>query len=298
MDNHFEKNALSWGEGGAEWLKRIPGMITEYEARWAFTAQPPFELNYNYVAPAVRKDGTKAVIKIGYPEDREFQSEITALQTFNGVGSCRLLEVDQQNAVMLLEQVTPGTPLAEIDDDDKATRIIASVIKQLHKSVPATHNFITVAEWTTAIPEYKAKHGKDGALPASLVDKAEQLFAQLVATSGKSVLLHGDLHHHNVLLSDESGWVAIDPKGVAAEPAYEVAAMIRNPYDKLKEMADLEPLLTRRIKILSDELGIDAGRIRDWGFAQCMLSAVWSVEGVKAPSHALRVAEVLDTIRL
>lgn len=296
MDNHFEKNALSWGEGGADWLKRIPDMITEYENKWSFKAEAPFELNYNYVAPALRNDGSHVVLKIGYPEDREFQSEIAALHTFNGVGICRLLESDPVNAVMLLERVVPGTPAAEIEDDDTATRTIAIVMKQLHKPLPEKHNFITITEWVTAIPDYKAKYGNNGILPLNLVNKAEQLFKELIATSDKPVLVHGDLHHHNVLLSEECGWIAIDPKGVAAEPAYEVAAMIRNPYDKLKNITDLEPLLRRRISIFSEELGIDAQRICDWGFAQCMLSAVWSTEDVKGPSHALRVARILDTL--
>jgi streptomycin 6-kinase len=72
--------------------------------------------------------------------------------------------------------------------------------------------------------------------------------------------------------------------------------MMRNPYDKLKVITDLEPLLRRRINILSEELEVKPQRIRDWSFAQCVLSAVWNAEGVKGPSHALRVAEVLDTI--
>ncbi len=67
---------------------------------------------------------------------------------------------------------------------------------------------------------------------------------------------------------------------------------------KLKYMTDLKPLPKRRIAILSEESGIDVKRIRDWGFAQCVLSAVWSAEGVKGPSHALRVAKVLYTMKL
>ncbi len=169
-------------------------------------------------------------------------------------------------------------------------------MKPLHKPLPETHNFISITEWASAIPEYKAKYGTNGVLPAHLVDKADELFTKLIATQAKPMLLHGDLHHHNVLLSEERGWIAIDPKGVAGEPAYEVAAMIRNPYDKLKEVANLQPLLMRRIQILSEELGFEAARIRDWCFAQCMLSAVWNAEGVKGPSHALRVAEILDDI--
>lgn len=298
MNDNFKKNALSWGTGGAEWLQHLPDILARYERKWGFKAQAPFELNYNYVAPAILADGTRAVIKIGYPEDREFQSEIAALQTFDGKGICRLLRADKPDAVILLERITPGIVLGTVEDDDAATRTIATVMKKLHKPLPENHSFITVAEWATAIPEYRAKHGRNSMLPIHLLSKADKLFTHLLATSTKPMLLHGDLHHHNILLSDESGWTAIDPKGVAAEPIYEVATMIRNPYDKLKDMSDLQPLLKRRISILSEELGTDAARIRDWCFAQCVLSAVWSTEGDKGPSHALRVAESLDSIAI
>jgi streptomycin 6-kinase len=296
MDNQFKQNALSWGDDGAKWINRLPDMILEYEKKWEFKARKPFELNYNYVAPVDLLDGTKAVLKIGYPKNREFQSEITALNTFNSTGICRLLKADHENAVILIEQVIPGTVSGTIEDDDEATRILASVMKKLRKPLPDNNSYISITEWASVIPEYKAKHADDSLLPIHLLDKAEMLFNHLIQTSEEPVLLHGDLHHYNVLFSDERGWIAIDPKGVAAEPAYEVTAMIRNPYDKIEEIADLQPLLKRRIDILSEELKFDKTRIRDWCFAQCIISAIWSVEGVKGPNHALRVAKALDNL--
>jgi len=38
--------------------------------------------------------------------------------------------------------------------------------------------------------------------------------------------------------ASEDGWVAIDPKVVIGEPAYEVAAFIRNPMPALLKHAD------------------------------------------------------------
>lgn len=297
MSSHFEKNAQSWGNEGVQWHKTIPAIVTTYEAKWSIRVRPPFELNYNYVAPAEHTNGSQAVLKIGFPKDTEFQSEINALRVFNGEGICQLLEVDQRAAVMLIERITPGLPVAEVDNDDEATRIIASVMKKLHKPLPANHNFVSIKDLTAAIPEYKRKYqATGGPLPARLVDKAEALFEYLIKTSDKPVLTHGDLHHHNVLISDTRGWTAIDPKGIAAEPAYDVTAMMRNPYDKLKNVTNLKPLLINRLAILSEELGVDQQRLKDWCFAQMMLSAIWSVEGIKGPSHALRVAQALDSL--
>jgi streptomycin 6-kinase len=294
MSSLFEENALSWGPGGAEWLSNIPDIITEYEQRWSVKVQAPCSLNYNYVALAERADGTLAVLKIGFPKDREFQTEINALEVFDGKGINRLLEADREKAVILIERVVPGEPLSALIDDDEATRLIVSAMKKLHRPLPENHNFITPLEWSNAIPELREKcKGSTEPLPAYLVDAAETLFEELIASSADPVLVHGDLHHDNILHSYTKGWVVIDPKGVAAEPAYEVAAMIRNPYEKLKSISNLQPLLDRRLTILADELGIDRPRLHQWCLAQTVLSAVWSVGGPEGPEHAIRVAETL-----
>lgn len=299
MNKHFEENARSWGPEGADWFHSIPTMIAEYEAKWHLKVLPPFSLNYNYVAPAERADGTHAVLKIGFPKDTEFQSEMKALRIFDGQAINQLIEADTQNAVMLIERFVPGTPLDTYDDDDVATRTIVRVMQKLHKPLPASHSFITLETWSSAIPDLKNKfNGTTGPLPTYLVDKAEALFRDLIASSAPPVLLHGDLHHGNILLSEQKGWVAIDPKGVAAEPAYEVAAMIRNPYEKLKNITDLKPLLTRRIEILTEVSGIDRARIYAWCFAQTVLAAVWSVDGPKGWQHAIRVAETLNALKI
>ena len=52
---------------------------------------------------------------------------------------------------------------------------------------------------------------------------AELLFRELLASSEAPVLLHGDLHHFNILSSDRRPWVAIDPKGLSGEPLTKLA---------------------------------------------------------------------------
>ena len=296
MNEEFVQHALSNGEEGALWLQRIPEIIAACEIKWSLKVFPPFPLTYNYVAPCLCSDGTQAVLKIGFPRDREFQTEGEALAVFQGKGIEKLLQADKDHAVLLLERVIPGVPLSTLEDDEEATRILASVMKNLWKPLPEKHDFITIAEWSNAISQY---HGTSGPLPSYLVDKAERLFAELIASSAEPVLVHGDLHHENVLSSARAGWLAIDPKGVAAEPAYETAALLRNPRSKLQQHPELEQILLRRILVLSEALHIDPHRIHQWGLAQTVLSAVWSAadEG-RGWEHAIGVAEALDTITI
>ena len=120
--------------------------------------------------------------------------------------------------------------------------------------------------------------GGPGPFPAPLVDAAEGLFTELLASMAAPVLLHGDLHHANILAAERRPWLALDPKGVIGEAAYEVGAWLRNPWPGL--LAEPHPgrILARRVDQCADELGFDRARLVGWGLAQAVLSAWWRLE--------------------
>lgn len=107
------------------------------------------------------------------------------------------------------------------------------------------------------------------------------------------MLLHADLHHDNVLRGADGRWLAIDPQGVVGEPAYEVTALLRNPYPRLLTLDDPDRLVRRRVDQLAEGLAVPAERIRSWGYAQTVLSAVWDTEDNLDPGYALACAELL-----
>jgi streptomycin 6-kinase len=218
--------------------------------------------------PAERDaDGTPVVVKRG-PGVRE---EARALAAFRGAGVVALLE--QDGDALVLERVLPGTPLVSVADDDAATRIAAGVMRRLWRPPPV--GFPTVADWGEGFARHRAAHGGgSGPLDPALFSRAERLFAALCASQAAPVLLHGDLHHFNVLEGRGGAWVAIDPKGVVGEPCYEPGALLRNPYPELPSRARM----ARRLDVLAGALGFERERLRDWAFAQAVLSAVWHVE--------------------
>ena len=261
-----------FGERGAVWLDRLPATIANCERRWSLTVGPPFELSYNYVAPAMRADGTDVVLKLGVPNP-ELLSEIAALSLYDGCGIARLLESDAEQGIMLLERLKPGTPLVTLADDERMTAIAAQVMRQLWRPAPAEHTFPTVAGWAAGMQRLRAEFdGGTGPFSTRLVEQAETLFAELIASMGEPMLLHGDLHHWNILSAEREPWLAIDPKGLVGEAEYEVGALLRNP--------DLMPVqvLARRVDQLAEALGFDRDRIVAWGMAQGVLSAWWSYE--------------------
>lgn len=268
-----------YGDRGAAWLENLPNLIADYEKRWSLTVQPPFpDLSYNYAAPAVRADGVACVLKIGVVNP-ELLCEIEALRLYDGQGIVRLLAADPAQGVLLLERLQPGTPLVTVADDEKATAVAAQVMQQLWRSVPSDHSFPTVADWARGMERLRREfNGGTGPFSTRLVETAESLFAELLPSQAEPVLLHGDLHHWNILQAQRAPWLALDPKGVVGEPAYEVGAWLRNPIDWLTHWPDLKRIQTRRIDQFAEMLGINRQRLVGWSIAQAVLSAWWSYE--------------------
>jgi streptomycin 6-kinase len=104
------------------------------------------------------------------------------------------------------------------------------------------------------------------------------VFQELLADRAPSVLLHGDLHHDNTLADEARRWVVIDPKGFVGDRAYDATAMLYNPLPGFSEVSDPDPVLHRRLAILSHVLGVDRERLAAWGYVKAVLSMLWTLE--------------------
>ncbi len=273
------------GEKGRAWLERLPTILATCEHRWQIRIDAPFAgLSYHYVAPAVDTSGNALVVKALVPTG-EFAQEIEALRLFDGHGVAQLLAHDLENEVILLERLQPGTMLSSCEDDEEATLIIADVMMSVRRSVPAEHPFPTVQDWGKGFVRLREHYqGGTGPFPRALLEEAESLFTELSASMDALLLLHGDLHHENILYSQQRGWLAIDPKGLIGEAAYEVGTMLHNPLPRLLHYPDPARVLARRVDLLSEVLGIERARVRGWGLAQSMLSVWWDVEDFGYPT--------------
>ncbi|MDQ3805049.1 MAG: aminoglycoside phosphotransferase family protein [Acidobacteriota bacterium] len=270
------------GRAGAEWLGRFPETLAACARRWSLELGRAFgPVSYNYVVRATRADGTRAVLKVGFP-GREFLTEAAALRHFDGRGCARLLESDLEAGALLIERLEPGTSLVEFAGearDEEATAAAAGVMRELWRPAPERHDFPAAADWAEGFGRLRSRFGGGcGPLPQALVAEAEALFGELLDSSGEPVLLHADLHHGNVLAAGRGRWLAVDPKGLIGEPAYEVGALLRNPLPQLFEMRRPVEVLSRRLDALAAALNLDRARVRAWGLAQSVLSAWWSIE--------------------
>lgn len=271
----FRRRVAGAFASGAVWLDSLPGLIAECEARWKLKAGAPYALSFNYVAPAQTTEGQSVVLKLGVPNP-DLAREVRALQSYAGTAAVRLLDSDEDRGVMLLERIEPGHTLASLADDEQATRAAAQVMRDLWKPLPLDVRFPTATECAGDLAKLRKRFdGGTGPLPADLVGLAEGLFRELLASAEPPVLLHGDLHHFNILAARRRPWLAIDPKGLAGEPAYEVGALLRDPDPLLFTDPKVQ---RRRVEVLHEELGFAKDRILGWGVAQALLSAWWSLE--------------------
>lgn len=285
------------GEAGRRWLLSLPALLSESCARWSLKLDQPFEnLSYNLVIPGSMSGGAEIVLKLGVP-CTELTTEAAALKLFDGKGAVRLLDHDAPRGILLLERVTPGTPLFKLQEDREATRTAATLMRRLwQRNPPVEHSFPSLTLWFRAFAQLRdGFDGDSGPFPAELIFKAEDTFAELNASSHSSVILHGDLHHANILFSEKRGWVAIDPKGIAGDPGYEIGPFMLNQLPNSSEAATTE-ILNARLSIFSNELYIRRERLARWAFCHAVLSAAWDFEEGAEWGDTIRLARMLERL--
>jgi len=246
--------------------------------RWSLARDGSLPNRNRYVEPVRRADGTPAVLKVGPADDYEFQRELDAVEWFAGHGGVRVFAIDRVRGALLMERVFPGTELRELvpADDAAATSVAADVMRALWLPAPARSRLPTVREW-----------GEE-----SLTGHDAAVFAELCDTSGEPFVLHGDLHHENILRSSD-GWVAIDPAGVIGEREYEIGALMHNPWPGLLDLPHAGRILARRLDLLAERLGFDRDRLAAWAWVIAKLSAAWSQSADEDPAFPLACADLL-----
>ena len=280
--------------------------MLDHAGKWGMVVDNTLETESSVIAFGRRGRGAHesqpVVLKVIKQQGDEWRSgEI--LHAFDGNGVARVYE--HVPGAVLLERLRPGNSLAEIalsGRDEEATDILAGVIQQMsmqmsssgRQTSTASATVVTVWDWAKAFERYTAT-GNDQ-VPKQLVESAHRLYSSLCASQREPRLLHGDLHHYNVLFDSERGWLAIDPKGVVGEVEYEIGAILRNPIER-PELFTSRVTIERRTKRFTEKLGLDHERVLDWAFAQAVLSAIWSIEDgfpVDAMNPALRLANAIE----
>jgi streptomycin 6-kinase len=267
-------DGLSWWTsmaGGADWLERLPGLVEACVRDWTLTLHAPFTpASVAWVASADRPDGTPAVLKVNFP-DAESEHEADALAFWDGAAAVRLLAHDAGRRALLLERCNPGTPLWDVEDEDTAYGVAASVFRELWRPAPVDGPFHALSDearrWADALPVRWAHHGRP--FPRRLVDEAVALSGELGGSQPELTLCHQDAHGGNMLRAGDR-WLVIDPKPLVGERAFDLASSIRDRRGTLLASPAPERILARRLDRFAAELGIDRERARGWAIVHAL----------------------------
>lgn len=240
------------------------------------------------VVPVTGPQGP-AMLKVTWPH-AEARAEHLALRAWDGRGAVRLLRADPHRFALLLERLDPGSDLAA-EPIDEACRALGGLLTQL--SVPALAR-------TPTLSAYAARQAADPGpgrevLPRRFVEQARHLAAQLSTDPGVDArLLHTDLHFANVLRGQRHRWLAIDPKPMAGDPAFEVAPALWNRVADLGTGSSVRPALRRRLEIVCEHAGIDEQRAKAWTIVRLVDYARSEPPGSAAASLAVAVVKAMN----
>lgn len=283
-----------WADDGERWLAGLPGLIEEVARDWGLTIGAPYPLSFHWVCAVTRADGSAAVLKLGVPAGH-LAMQAQALRIYDGHGAVRLLAHDLARGALLLERAEPGRSVAALvpDRDEEATAALIGAGRRLHQRPPTGCTLPDLRKESESFRAHLRRFPGDDPLPRHLVKHAGGLFDELCAGATERLVLHGDLHHDNVLSAQREPWLAIDPFGVVGDPGYDCGAMLYNP-DPWRREEDLLRLVPARIDQLADGFGLPIERVVAWGFVMGVLSEVWTAQDGGTPgSRALDVATQL-----
>ena len=275
LPERFVKNTLDLcGKPGEQWLNELPRVIREIEENWSLKVEKPFpNLSYNFVAPCICKDG--AVLKIALPlNNPEIFNEAKFLQTKDGKGIVKLLKLDENHRAILLEKLTPGANLKEVcqTDETKAIEIAIETIREILKKPSENSAFRRLEDWFKGFDRTA-----NTTFPREYIFKASEFYKEL-SYSPQKFLIHGDLHHENILSAEREPFLAIDPKGIIGDIGYEISVFLNNHLWWLASDANLKEKLNDAVRQFSKAFKVEPRDLRKWAFAQIVLSAWWTFE--------------------
>lgn len=256
--------AVAWeGERGRTWLARLPALVAELADAWDLDVGAPFEPGgqISWVAPVVRRrDGQEAVLKVQLPHP-ESDPEAAGLAAWAGDGAVHLLAHDPDRRALLLERCRPGTALVDEGGSDAAAFAGARLGARLHRAaVPP--DLPTLGDVLDRWADELAARLTTPFADVGLGRLAVETMRLRPRACRRPVLLHGDLNPTNVLQAEREPWLAIDPKPMVGDPAYDGARLVTQP----DPLASPDPAATvaRRLALVAEAMEVDHEALAAW----------------------------------
>ena len=240
-----------------------------YLAQWNLAPDgPPVKTPGSCLLP-VRYDDRPAMLKIAADAN-----EIRGGQVLRWWGGQAAAEVFQaEGPALLMERATGDRSLMHMalhGQDDEASRIACQTLANLHQARPQAclPELVPLKPWFLELAEHDTT-------PGTVLHASRTIAASLVDSPQDPVVLHGDIHHDNILDFGERGWLVIDPKGLLGERGFDYANLILNP--DLPTAAEPRRF-QRQVGVIAQGGNLEASRLLGWVLAFAGLSAIWFLQ--------------------
>ncbi|MDC9824115.1 aminoglycoside phosphotransferase family protein [Devosia sp. ZB163] len=269
-----------------------PTALNRATRRWSLTrpsliAETPTSLIYK-VERADRSQAALKLLKEGVGADERRGGEL--LRWYAGYGAAGVFDVADDAVLMqLLVGETLGD-LARAGHDASATDILCDVVERLHAPRPGyPPELQRLRERFEALFRTRTSAWPHYAL--DLLARATGIAYVLFDKWAPQLPLHGDVHHDNILRSGD-GWLAIDPKGLVGDGAYDYANSFQNPVggDAFVLKA---PRIARHAAAIAERTGIPRKHLLAWAVAHTALSAAWHIEDGNPITHQVTMLPLL-----
>lgn len=271
MNKKFENNILNiYGSKGKQWLIDLPKIIESISQEWNLTSLKPVDnLSMNYVASALQ-NSMKVILKISLDSEL-IKGEYTALTALAEYGAVEVLA--HKENTLLLKKLNPAISLKTYlpDRRKEALKIACEVVKKLHTPSPSVSSNITLP----SIEERFSLFNQNWPISSDLLILARKFRDEIFLRYHERKVLHGDLHHDNIL-QDGNTWKVIDPHGVIGFPINEVWAFVQ----------DIE----QDIPFIANYFNWSLNDVQKCYFMHSVLSSLWAIEDNMNPNHWLELA--------
>lgn len=215
---------------------------------------------------------------------------IEFLEAMHGRGAVTVFKKDSQASLI---EFLPGEDLYQFSkngDEKRASKVFVDVIKMIRQSnQDQNHNAFRAVEDLYKVFE-EISYPKE---IQSQRDKAIFYSKQLLADQMEEEVLHGDLHHENIRQGIGGLFKCFDAKGLRGDPHYEVATILKNPWNYPSVSHDEEQFL-ERAKFFAAELGYSKDRILKFTFVHLIMSIGWAIEDEQGYAHQQKIASVCE----
>jgi streptomycin 6-kinase len=260
--------------------------------RWSLSRATQIADTPASIVYKVEQNGQQpAALKILKPVAGEEEKRGAALLSwYSGDGAVTVFDVTEDAIFMeWLDGPTLGEP-ARNGRDDEATEAFGHVVQLLHKPRDTTpEGLISLRQRFQSLFDADSRIWPPTA--RDLYARSVGIALALFDRPSVAMPLHGDLHHDNIL-SSARGWLAIDPKGLLGDPAYEVANAFLNPVDVTK-LAASATRIAHLADSFSGRLGFNRKRVLAWACAHAALSACRELEAGRPITLTLAVLPLL-----